>query len=84
MGAHLNPRWDAESVRERLATLKIPPDRAVGKLSGGQRAQVGLALSLAKRPRLLLLDEPVAALLTCWPGGTSSACSPTGRPPRAA
>jgi ABC-2 type transport system ATP-binding protein len=62
VGAHLNPRWDAESVRERLATLKIPLDRAVGKLSGGQRAQVGLALSLAKRPRLLLLDEPVAAL----------------------
>jgi ABC-2 type transport system ATP-binding protein len=61
-GAHLNPRWDGESVRERLTGLKIPLDRAVGKLSGGQRAQVALALILAKRPRLLLLDEPVAAL----------------------
>jgi ABC-2 type transport system ATP-binding protein len=61
-GAHLNPRWDASSVRERLAGLKIPLDRAVGKLSGGQRAQVALALTLAKQPRLLLLDEPVAAL----------------------
>jgi ABC-2 type transport system ATP-binding protein len=61
-GAHLNPRWDASSVRERLASLNIPIDRAVGKLSGGQRAQVALALTLAKRPRLLLLDEPVAAL----------------------
>jgi ABC-2 type transport system ATP-binding protein len=61
-GGHLNPRWDAESVRERLTGLKIPLDRAVGKLSGGQRAQVALALILAKQPRLLLLDEPVAAL----------------------
>ncbi len=61
-GAHLNPRWDGDSARERLTALKIPLRRAVGKLSGGQRAQVALALILAKRPRLLLLDEPVAAL----------------------
>ena len=62
IGAHLNPRWDAGSVRDRLRSLNIPLDRAVGKLSGGQRAQVALALTLAKQPRLLLLDEPVAAL----------------------
>jgi ABC-2 type transport system ATP-binding protein len=61
-GAHLNPRWDAASVRHRLEGLNIPPDQAVGTLSGGQRAQVALSLTLAKRPRLLLLDEPVAAL----------------------
>jgi ABC-2 type transport system ATP-binding protein len=61
-GAHLNPRWDGESVRDRLGGLKIPLDQRVGTLSGGQRAQVALTLTLAKRPRLLLLDEPLAAL----------------------
>ncbi|MBF9130628.1 ABC transporter ATP-binding protein [Plantactinospora sp. S1510] len=63
MGARLNRRrWDGTLARTRLAQLGIPPDKPVGKLSGGQRAQVALALALAKRPRLLLLDEPVASL----------------------
>ena len=62
IGAHLNSRWDGELARTRLRELDIPLDRAVGTLSGGQRSQVALALVLAKRPRVLLLDEPVAAL----------------------
>jgi ABC-2 type transport system ATP-binding protein len=63
MGAELNRRrWDSSLARNRLAQLGVPPDQPVGKLSGGQRAQVALALALAKRPRLLLLDEPVASL----------------------
>jgi ABC-2 type transport system ATP-binding protein len=62
IGAHLNQRWDEPGARERLERLRIPMDRPVAKLSGGQRAQVGLGLTLAKRPQVLLLDEPVAAL----------------------
>ena len=62
MGGKLNQTWDAALARTRLSDLGIPPNLPVGKLSGGQRAQVALALALAKRPRLLLLDEPIAAL----------------------
>jgi len=62
LGAHLNLRWDAELARGRIEQLDLDPGQKAGKLSGGQRAQLALTLAVAKRPELLILDEPVASL----------------------
>lgn len=62
MGRSLNLRWDQSMAERRLADLGIPLTERAGALSGGQQAQVALALALAKRPALLVLDEPLANL----------------------
>jgi ABC-2 type transport system ATP-binding protein len=62
LGARLNPGWDAALAADRIARLGLDPAQRAGKLSGGQRAQLALTLGIAKRPQLLVLDEPVAAL----------------------
>jgi ABC-2 type transport system ATP-binding protein len=59
---NLNQRFDDAYARRRLQDLDIPARHKSGKLSGGQRAQLALTLALARHPRLLVLDEPTAAL----------------------
>jgi ABC-2 type transport system ATP-binding protein len=59
---NLNRRFDQDYARARLDDLGIPLKRKAGKLSGGQQAQLALTLALARRPKLLVLDEPMAML----------------------
>jgi ABC-2 type transport system ATP-binding protein len=62
LGTWLNPGWDDDLARQRIGQLGLDPKQRAGSLSGGQRAQLALTLALAKRPELLILDEPVASL----------------------
>jgi ABC-2 type transport system ATP-binding protein len=62
LGAQLNPSWDDAQAQTRIEDLGLDPHQRAGSLSGGQRAQLALTLAIAKRPELLILDEPVASL----------------------
>ncbi|GIM90263.1 ABC transporter ATP-binding protein [Paractinoplanes toevensis] len=62
MGAWLNPAWDAALAERRIAEVGLDPAQKAGRLSGGQRAQLALTIAAAKRPELLIFDEPAAAL----------------------
>ena len=62
LGGWLNPRWDESLAEERIGQIGLDPKQRAGSLSGGQRAQLALTMAIAKRPELLILDEPVASL----------------------
>jgi ABC-2 type transport system ATP-binding protein len=62
LGEHLNPTWDAAFAADRIKAIGLDPAKKAGRLSGGQRAQLALTIAAAKRPELLIFDEPVAAL----------------------
>jgi ABC-2 type transport system ATP-binding protein len=62
MAASLHPGFDSAYARRRVEQLGIPADQHADTLSGGQAAQLGLAVALGTRARVLLLDEPLANL----------------------
>jgi ABC-2 type transport system ATP-binding protein len=61
-GARTNPGWDGALAARRIQDLGLDPRHKAGRLSGGQQAQLALTLVIAKRPELLILDEPIASL----------------------
>ena len=62
LGQRCNPNWDHGFAAQRIAGLGLDPHQRAGRLSGGQRLQLASTLAMAKRPELLVLDEPLSSL----------------------
>jgi ABC-2 type transport system ATP-binding protein len=62
LGRALNPEWDDDLAHRRVEQLGLGAGERAGRLSGGQRAQLALTMAMAKRPKVLVLDEPGASL----------------------
>lgn len=58
----LYPTWDSDEFERLLSVLEVPAQRKVSQLSGGMKVKLALALAIAPRPKLLILDEPTAGL----------------------
>jgi ABC-2 type transport system ATP-binding protein len=56
------PRWDHAYAEELLRRFDLKPEQRIKGLSHGQRVKAALLLALARRPRLLVLDEPTTGL----------------------
>ena len=56
------PRWNQAAFDEVLGHYHVLPEQKVAQLSRGERAGFNLALALAQRPELLVLDEPTLGL----------------------
>lgn len=61
-GRHMNTQWDQRRAERWLDSFSVPLAQRCGRLSGGQQAQVALAMALGSRPAVLLLDEPLSNL----------------------
>lgn len=60
--ASIYPEWDTDYAETLLARFDLKPDQKIKGVSSGQRVKATLLLALARRPKLLILDEPTTGL----------------------